>query len=214
MWLSFHTKEVGMKAKILLVVALVLIVAVVWAAPKRYALKVADVVEAYDPDWIVSPYEEPKGDHSVSNAPECDIRGVIACYDSNQLRVDILLHNPVKRKVEVWYAVKFEYADNLNEYFTYYPGDNTFIYEKEKNGEIVSKKTLDVSNDSDFAGVTSSGGVNDTDIYIIIDKDEHIGGSRGKQYYLTTTFYSGYIDKKDTMQVADKTIPVDLYFTK
>lgn len=203
-----------MKAKILVVVALVCIVAVVWAAPKRYALKVADVTQGYDPDWIVSPYEEAKGDQSVSNAPECDIKGVIACYDSNQLRVDILLHNPVKRNVEVWYAVKFEYADNLNEYFTYYPGDDTFIYEKEKNGKITQTKKLDVSSDSDFAGVTSSGGVNDTDIYIIIDKDEHIGGTSGKQYYLTSTFYSGYIDKKDQMQVADQTIAVDLYFTK
>ncbi len=203
-----------MKAKILLVVVLVLIVGSVWAAPKRYSLEVSDVTEAYDPDWIVSPNEEKKGDHSVSNAPECDIRGVISCYDSDQIRVDILLHNSVKRKVEVWYAVKFEYADNLNEYFTYYPGDDTFIYEKEKNGTITETKTLSVSSDSDFAGVTSSGGVSDTDIYIIIDKEKHIGGSYGKTYYLTSTFYAGYVDKNDTMQIADQTMVVDLYFKK
>jgi len=85
---------------------------------------------------------------------------------------------------------------------------------KKKNGEIVTTETLDMNYSADFAGVTSSGGKSNTDVYIVIDKDEHIGGSKGKRYYLTTYFYSGYVDTSDKMQIADKTIPINLYFVK
>ncbi|MGE5558842.1 MAG: hypothetical protein ACM3WV_09555 [Bacillota bacterium] len=62
--------------------------------PRRPADEVEDVYEPYTAsEWIISPDEEDEGDQNVSNAPECDIRGVIACYDVNYLRVDILLHN-------------------------------------------------------------------------------------------------------------------------
>jgi len=88
------------------------------------------------------------------------------------------------------------------------------IYEKEVDGEITETNNLDMTASTDFAGVTSSGGIDGKDIYIIIDKNQHIGGTKGKQYYLTSYFYSGYVDNNDKMQIADETIPVDLYFVK
>jgi len=119
-----------MKLLVLLVLCCVISVGA-YAVPSRDSMKVSDVTEAYNPDWIIGPTEESVGDHQVSNASECDIRGIISCYDDNQLRVDILLNSSVTKKVDVWYAVKFEYTD-VNEYYTYYPSSNTLVYEKEK----------------------------------------------------------------------------------
>ena len=80
-----------------------------------------DVFKPYTPDeWIVSDTEEARGDQTTDQVLETDIKGVIACYDRDYLRVDILLNNSVTYKWQVFYAIKFEYTD-LIEYYTYYP---------------------------------------------------------------------------------------------
>ena len=182
--------------------------------PSRYSFRVDDVYDAYSPDdWIISPKEEPVGDNKSSIVAECDIRGVISCYDANSLRVDILLENPISYKYRVFYAVEFEYDKNDKEYYTYYPDNGDFIYELEENGVITEKRELS-REDGDYAAVTNSGDEDNTDVLIVTDKDSHISGEVGATYYLTTKFYAGYIDKKDKMFIADQTIPVKLFFVK
>jgi len=178
----------------------------------RYSKEVNNVSRPYKADWLVSPEEEPAGDHKVSNAPECDIKGVLSCYDKDKLRVDILLNKPISYDFKIWYAIKFEYSDMI-EYYTYYPVSGDLVYEKEVEGEIVDTQSLK-EDEVDYAGVTDSGGEKNIDVYIIIDKDKHIAGDKGKKYFLTTTFYSGFLDEKDKMHIADETPPVNLYFKR
>lgn len=182
--------------------------------PRRDATEVDDVFEPYTAeDWVVSPDEEPTEDQEVDNAPECDIRGVIACYDPDYLRVDILLESDVSFKWDVCYAIKVEY-EGLIEYYTYFVIDKKFVYEKERDGKIVKSKTLTDKNSYDTAGITSSGENENDDIYFIIDKKDHIGGEKGNRYYLTTYFMSCYIDKKGKLNIADETIPIQLEFER
>src|SRR5208283_5143483 len=108
----------------------------------------------------------------VDNAPELDIKSVISCYDKTSLRVDILLKHPIAYKIKVWYAIKIEYND-LIEFYTYYPASRNLIYEQEKEGKVIKTENLK-DNNLDYTGVTSSGGVENTDVYIIINKDQHI----------------------------------------
>jgi hypothetical protein len=181
-------------------------------APRRDATQVDDVFKPYTADdWVVSPDEEPTGDQTTENAVECDIRGVIACYDDDYLRVDILLENGVTFDWDVWYAIKLEY-DDMNEYYTYYSDSKKLIYEKEKNGKIVKTVNLTSNKSDDTAGITDSEGVKNSDVYFIINKKDHIGGEKGKRYYLTCDFMSGYVSKQDKLKVADDTITVDMYF--
>lgn len=182
--------------------------------PYRNATAVNDVNEPYTADdWIISPDEEPAGDELVSNAPECDIKGVIACYDQDFLRLDILLNHSVTYDFVVWYAVEFEYED-MNEYYTYYPLSKTLIYEKEVDGKITETTELSKTKTDDWAGVTDSSDQKNDDIYIIISKESHMSGNKGKHYFLTTYVMAGYVDKKDKMKVADDTIKVDLDFER
>lgn len=182
--------------------------------PRRDATKVTDVFEPYTADeWIVSPDEEPAGDQEVDNAPECDIKGVIACYDKDYLRVDILLKNSITFKWDLCYRIKVEY-DTLVEYFTYYTASKKFVYDKERDGKIVTTKTLTKDNSKDSAGVTNSGDGKNDDIYFIMNKNDHIGGKKGERYYLTTYFSACYIDKKGKLNVADETIPVKVEFER
>lgn len=182
--------------------------------PSRYSFQVDDVYEAYAPDdWIISPKEEPVGDNKSSQVAECDIRGIISCYDADDLRVDMLLENPISYSYRVFYAVEFEYTKNDKEYYTYYPDNGDFIYELEENGVITKKEALS-RDDGDYATVTNSGDEDNTDVLIVINKDSHISGEIGSTYYLTTKFYAGYIDKNDKMFIADQTIPVKLFFVK
>lgn len=181
-------------------------------APYRYATKVDDTYKPYEPDgWVISPDEEDKGDQTVSNAAECDIRGVISCYDEDYLRIDILLNNPISFKWDVFYAVKLEYTD-MNEYFTYYPADKELVYEKEKNGKIVETKTLTKNNSDDVAGVTNSDEADNSDVYFILNKVNHVNGKKGDTYFLTCKFLSGYITGDNKQKTADTTSEVDLEF--
>ncbi|MGE5558841.1 MAG: hypothetical protein ACM3WV_09550 [Bacillota bacterium] len=103
----------------------------------------------------------------------------------------------------------------MTEYYTYYPLSKQYVYEKEKNGKTVEKKILKTEESIDIAGVTDSGGgLVNADVYLIIDKDKHIGGEKGNRYYLTSTFYAGFIDKNDELQIADQTVTVDLEFER
>ncbi len=202
----------------IILVLLFLVPAFVTAKPPaiqdKYADSVDDVNAAYSPsDWVISPDDELQSYTKVDNAPECDIKGVISCYDPSSLRVDIILQSPISYDVKVWYAMKFEYAGDYVEYYTFYPVSGDFIYEKEENGKVT--KTEDLKGDKvDFTGVTESGKIKDSDVYLIINKEKHIGGEAGQTYYLTTSFYSGYIDVNDKMQFSDITKKVNLYFKK
>lgn len=181
-------------------------------ALQRNATKVGSSFEPYTADqWIISPVEEPTGDQKVSNAPECDIKGVLACYDPNYLRVDILLQNEISFQLNIFYAVKFEY-NTMNEYFTYYTDSKELIYEKEENGKITEQKILTVKNSKDVAGISDSGDQKNSDVYFIISKQDHINGEQGKWYYLTSCYYSGYLTETGALKIADETSEVDLKF--
>jgi hypothetical protein len=214
-------KEVVEMKKILSLSLLILVFLVFSVAagaagtnPRKDATEVDDAFTPYTADdWIVSPDEEPLEDQQVDNAPECDIKGVIACYDADYLRVDILLANGISDKWDLYYSIKVEY-EGLVEYYTYYTISKKFVYVKEKNGKILRSKTLTGDNSKDCAGVTDSGDEAKSDVYFIINKDDHIGGKKGQTYYLTTYFLSGYIDKKGNENTADDTITVDLHFKR
>ncbi|HEX3046953.1 MAG TPA: hypothetical protein VHY08_19525 [Bacillota bacterium] len=205
-------KKWSLLVMLLLCFALPFFYAEASGAPQRNATEVDDVFEPYTADeWIVSPDEEPTDDQEVDNAPECDIYGVIACYDADYLRVDILLNNEISFDLDTFYCVKFEY-DSMNEYYTYYVDTEELVYEKEKNGKITERKTLTKKNSEDVAGISDSNDLDNADIYFIINKEDHIGGTEGKRYYLTSTFYSGFIDSKNKLNIADDTIDVDMEF--
>jgi hypothetical protein len=201
-------------ALLLILVCLLAVAGIVNASdtPRRNATQVDDVYEPYTADeWIVSPDEESSGDQDAENAIETDIKGVIACYDDDYLRVDILLNNSISFDWATFYAIKFEY-DDMNEYYTYYTDTKKLVYEKEKGNKIVKTKTLVAADSDDTAGVSDSGEEKDDDVYFIINKKDHIGGEKGKRYFLTCYFYSGYLTSSDKIHIADKTIPVDLEF--
>lgn len=202
-------------AVLLVLVCLVAAFGTVFSAiesPRRNATQVSDVYEPYTADeWIISPDEESIGDETAPNAKETDIRAVIACYDDDYLRIDILLQNSVSFDWKTFYAIKVEY-DDICEYYTYYTDSKKLVYEKEKENKIVKTKTLVKGDSNDTAGVISSGEKENDDIYFIINKRDHIGGQKGKRYYLTCSFFSGYLSKSDKLQISDKTIPVELEF--
>jgi hypothetical protein len=176
------------------------------------ATKVDDAYKPYTADqWIISPDEEPIDDQKVENAPECDIRGVASCYDDTYLRVDIFLKTGVSFKWDILYGICLEYED-MNEYYIYYTDSKKLIYQKEKNGKIVETRNLTEDGAGDTAGVTNSGDVENGDIYFIINKSDHIKGEKGKNYFIPSYFYSGYINEKGTTNIADQTIDKDLEF--
>lgn len=180
--------------------------------PRRNATEVSDVSQPYTADeMIISSDEESIGDESAPNAKECDIREVIACYDADYIRIDILLTNSVTFDWKTLYVIKIEY-DKTNEYYTYYTENEKLVYEKEENGKIVKTKTLVKGDSNDVAGVSNSGEGENDDIYFIINKEDHIGGEKGKRYYLTCSFFSGYLTKSNKIEIADKTIPVEMEF--
>jgi len=178
----------------------------------RNATKVDDVFKPYTADWIVSPEEDPVS-KNTGDVAEADIKGVIACYDNDHLRVDILLNNSISFKWATFYAIKFEY-DDINEYYTYYTDTQKLIYKQEKDNKIVKTKTYDMntSGSKDTAGVSDSGDKKDADVFFIINKTDHIGGEKGKRYFLTSHFYSGYLTKKNDIYIADETQPTELEF--
>ncbi|NLY74678.1 MAG: hypothetical protein GX075_05180 [Firmicutes bacterium] len=177
--------------------------------PRRNATRVDDVFEPYIAmEWIVSPDEEPAKDHMVTNADECDIYGVISCYDRDYLRVDILLENEISFKWDIFYALKFEYT-TMNEYYFFFVDSGKLVYEKERGGKVVETKTLTKKTSKDLAGISNSGELNNSDVYFIIDKKDHIQGETGKRYFLTSVFYSGYITEDNNLKVADDTIKVE-----
>lgn len=180
--------------------------------PRRSATRVHNVFSSYTADdWIVSPDEEGFDDQDVSNAPECDIKSVIACYDEEYLRIDITLYNPISYDMKVAYGVILGYK-YVDEYYFYYPHSDEFIYCMSEDNEITEYESLS-NNQYDYAGVTSNDNNKNTSVYIIINKDKHFDGKKGNSYYLTCNFYSGYIDLNDNFRIADETIEVELEYT-
>lgn len=179
---------------------------------RRNSTSVDDVYNPYTADeWIISPNEEPYGSDDEYDIAECDIYGIISCYDENYLRVDVLLNNSISYDWKTVYAIKLEY-EGLNEYYTYHTDEKQLIYEKEVDGKIVKTEKITTENGKDLAGISNSGDKDDSDIYFIINKRKHIGGEKGKRYYLTCVFFSGYMSVDDELVIADQTIPVELEF--
>ena len=180
--------------------------------PRRNATKVKDADKPYSADiWLVSPDEEPIGDEEVSNAPECDIKGILGAYDDDLIRVDIILENPVSFDWLTVYAILIKYT-NQSECYTYHTDTKELIYEKLVDGEVVETKTLNELPDTqDKAGVTSYDGQANRDIYFIISKD-HIAGKEGNRYFLTCSFFSGFLDDAGEINIADQTITVEMEF--
>jgi len=186
--------------------------------PARYSKKVTDVYNAYAPDknsgWIVTDKEEKKGDHKVSNAPECDIRSVMSCYDNSKLRVDIVLWNPVSYQWLTYFAINMQYAGGVEEYYYYDIDTKELRYRKTDNGSVVEDDVLSQDDGTDFAFITTYDGNDDMIVGLIIDKDKHFGGSKGKTYYLTCDFQSGFTDSNGDLQVADYTPTVRLHYVR
>lgn len=178
----------------------------------RTATYVYSTHDTYNPDqWIISPAEESNDYYNQYGLEECEITSVTACYDDEYFRVDIVLNSDVTYKWKTLYAIQVEYSD-MTEYYIYYTDDKQLIYVKEENGRIVKTEDLTFDNSKDIAGVTSWGDKQYSDIYFIINKDLHIGGEKGERYYLTCSFYSGYIDVDGKTTTADVTIPVEIEF--
>ncbi len=148
--------------------------------------------------------EEEKGEHNVSNAPECDIAAVMSANDYSQLRVDIVLYNPIKYKLDTWFGVEFEYTNMIEDYY-YFPANDEFYYiSMNLDGEVVDKKLLENNLDVDFAAVTSYNGEDNRSVIIIIDKELHIEGEKGKIYFLKTKVASGFFTKMETFKLRMK----------
>lgn len=203
--------------KILICFALILAIAMpCWAAdvtfPRRDALKVDDVNKSYSEGWIVLPEEEPVGDQTTKDVLETDIYGVASCYDEEYLRVDIELQNPVSFEWDSFYMVKFEYADSIA-YFTYYPYDEMLVFQREKNGQIVTTETMDLFEENDDnAWVSAVGDIGNVNVGFIIKKSKYFGGEKGKTYYLTSSFSAGYVGTNNKLVTTDQTITVLLHF--
>ena len=170
--------------------------------PLRYAKEVMRVSKPYSgADWIVSPFEEGKGDQKVSNAYECDIRAIAAVNDARRLRIDIYLHNPVTYKWKVYYSFRITYKYGTSDTFIYFPTRKEFYYGRwDRNGNLVKSRLLKNEPQGDTCGVTDSfvSGRRRTNtvVYLIIDKDKHFAKTgRGEKRWLTTRFSSGYIRK-------------------
>jgi hypothetical protein len=180
--------------------------------PRRQSFEVADVFQPYNPPaWIISPNEEPAGDQDVLYADECDIKGILSCYDENYLRVDIILNNSITFNWKTIYGVVLEYT-TTNEWYWFSTENKNFVYAKEEDGELFDIKTLNEVGAADRAGTTNSGEAQDSDIYFIINKNDHIGGVKGENYYLTCTFFSGYLTKENSVHIGDETMSVKLEF--
>jgi len=180
---------------------------------KRNSTSVKDVTQPYSPEeMIIAESEEQQNDQQVSNAPECDIRAIMSCYDKESLRFDIVLWNPIQYKFKTWFGIRIEYKDSA-EYYIYFPATKQLEYLLEENDEITKDEILK-QDDEDFAVVTSYNDVKGTSVAIVISKKKHIGGTVGKKYYITCDFESGFIDKEGKIQRADYTKTVDVYFVK
>lgn len=180
------------------------------ALPWRSALEVQDAFAPYTPgEWVVSPLEEPEGDvPSGTTPPESDINGVLSCFDGTHLRVDIILRFEVSSDKTVGFGVKLAFEGGVSEYFTCFPGLNRLYYVREALGEIKRSHRLTGDRYGD------SGGSYGRDVYILINKDAHMAGEKGKTYYVKAAFYSMTIDRTLTGRIEDRTIGVNLRYTR
>ncbi len=107
-----------------------------------------------------------------------------------------------------------QYAGGVEEYYYYDVYTQEMRYRKLDNGEIVDEYTMDQTDGTDYSFVTTYGGESDMIVGLIIDKDKHFGGTKGKVYYLTCDFESGFTDKEGNLQVADYTPTIRLHYTR
>jgi hypothetical protein len=181
--------------------------------PYRKMKMVKDIYK--EPDkfaYLVSPDEE-KSEKQVISIPETDIKAVSGCYDKYRLRIDVLIVKPVSNKFKIWYSLELGFAD-FTEKYIFYPLSGELRYMRLLNGKTTDEKILNDSNSKDWAEVSPVGNLTASDILFIIDKDNHIGGEKGKDYSFTLTAYSGYVNKDNEQIEIDKTLPVDVEFKR
>lgn len=177
--------------------------------PNRYAKSVGDVSNPYVTDeWIIKPTEEEQDE--FIGPPECDIREVIAAYDQDSLRVDIILHNSIDFRNDSFYIMNFGY-ENMDEYYIYFPARHECIYGVKVKDKIVKTKLLDLKNSGDRMGV-SSANLKNNNVYFILNKYNHINGEKGKRVFVTASFLSGYVDQSGKMIFLDETMKVNMFF--
>ena len=107
-----------------------------------------------------------------------------------------------------------QYAGGVEEYYYFDVNTKEMRYRKMDNGELIDEYVLTQDDGTDFSFVTTYGGESDMIVGLIIDKDKHFGGTKGKVYYLTCDFESGFTDKEGNLQVADTTPTVRLHYTR
>jgi hypothetical protein len=176
----------------------------------RSALEVQDAFAPYTPEeWIVSPLEEPEGDIPAGTTPpESDIRGVLSCFDGIHLRVDILLHHEVSSDKTVGFGVKLAFEGGVSEYLTYFPGLNRLYYVRETLGRIQKSHRLTGDRSSDSAGFSGR------DVYLLIEKNAHMAGEKGRSYRVGAVFYSMTLDRTLNGRLEDLTVAVNLRYTR
>ncbi len=173
-----------------------------YATPLRYAMEVARVSEGYSgANWIVSPREERKNDHQVSNAWECDIRAIAAVNDARRLRIDIYLHNPVTYNWTICYAFQISFRGGSSEAYVYFPTRNEFYYVNwDSSGRVLNSRILGEDPSGDSCWVTDSyiGGArkSNTVVSLTLDKDKHFSSEgRGQKKWVSAQFFTGYIQE-------------------
>jgi hypothetical protein len=179
--------------------------------PQRKAREVEEVAKSYPTTYIIKASEEKEGDHTVSNAPECDIRAVSACNSSKRLRIDLFLHNDVTFKKNVWFGFAIRYAKGVKKTFAYSPTKKTFSVVRSKDGKVTSREEIKLKKGSDWVRIVGSKikGVSHKAnvVTLMIDKDKHISkDGKGKLQKLRIQGVSGYYQKgTGDLKLADYT---------
>ncbi len=79
---------------------------------------------------------------------------------------------------------------------------------RETLGRIQKSHRLFGEGPSDTAGFTGK------NVYILIEKNAHMAGERGRPYRVRAVFYSLTLDRDLAGRIEDLTIPVDLRYTR
>ncbi len=179
--------------------------------PYRISLKVADVNKTYQPtEYIIGLRDEPEGDIDKSAPPECDILDVISCHDSDYLRFDVFLAQPVSDKNSVTFGFSFEYSNKNKERFSFAPWTGGYFYCQEIDAAGTAGKRIVLEQPDYYAGLTAD----QKSIIFIVPKKKHFSGEKGKKYYIPVTFYSNFTTDLFTELKGDETITVNMEYER
>ncbi len=182
--------------------------------PYRSSTEVDSVTDPYEADEnIIEPEEVFQGPNYVNSDHMNAIDSVISCNDGEYLRLDILLEKSVTNARNYFYGFTLMYDDNFEQNFYYYPGPDTLTYTESTGG--VESDTWDVDPEEDtYAGVTESGGKENSDIYVIIYKDDYFDGEYEDDFTVPARFFSGYEDATGKRFIDEKSAEVNLEFIR